>query len=84
MRSAANEGVEGLCAAHDSVLLTDVLRRKTRLRDKLFQDLMKVCISANNVTAKALRVPWYKHDASLSSIVRMDCGRYFGCYLGCY
>ena len=84
MRKTANEGVEGLCAAHDSVALTDVLRRKTRLRDKLFQDLMKVGIPANNVTAKALRVPWYKHDASLSSTVRMVCGRYSGCYLGCH
>ena len=53
---AANEGLEdeGLCAACDRVPSKDAVRRKTRLRDELFQDLMKVCLPATTlVTAKA-------------------------------
>lgn len=47
MSVAGNEVMEGLVAGHSNVPSKDAMKRKTRLRDELFQDLMKVCIHAS-------------------------------------
>ena len=50
---AASEGLQDLCAVRDSFPSRDAIKRKTGLRDELFQDLMKVCLAANKITAHA-------------------------------
>ena len=55
----ANEGLEDevRIVAGNSLPSKDAMRRKTRLRDELFQDLMKVCRPATIIKAKAARIP---------------------------
>lgn len=82
MSVAANEGLEGLCAHGDSLPSKGAMRRKTRLRDELFQDLMKVCFSAS--ISQLRRVECHcdlEHGSGLSRTASMDCGFYIGCYL---
>lgn len=72
---AANQGMEDLCAAQDSFPPKDAVKRKTRLRDELFQDLMKVSLAANNIMAHAhtssfCLVPTYKSGFCMFHLFR--------------